>query len=352
MKKLILLVVLVFIAALFLNAETKLKMELWNRWTYEKVGDDLTSNELALKRGYFRLEPKFGNNIKGRFNLDFFSDDVGDGVGIKMKYAYLDFSNFLPVKDMKLTVGLMKTYFGTIYDWSYQVIDKDPSDKYGFVSSTDYGLGVSGYIPNGFGTYALAVYNGEGYKKTGGDINLDMNFAGNIRITPVSGVTVGGSYMMKTDKAKEIDDGTRGMIPNPAREEYAMMAGVSKLAFGPFSLLGQYLMKTTSMPNIDGMDDVKGNVLSAMPVFRINDKIELIARYDICEPDADTENDKETTIIGGFNYYIQRDSKNAPKLFVQVNYEQMTPEDSNADKETQILAQLRWIFSETLNKGK
>ena len=99
---------------------------------------EVTKNEMALKRGYLRLEPKFGNNIKGRFNVDFFSDEDGlDGAGLKIKYAYLDFSNMLPIKDSKIIIGLMKTYFGTIYDWDYSTIDKDPSDKYNFVSSTD-----------------------------------------------------------------------------------------------------------------------------------------------------------------------------------------------------------------------
>jgi len=352
-KKIFLIVIVVIISLSFLSAETKLKMELWNRWTYQMEDGDVTKNEMALKRGYLRLEPKFGNNIKGRFNLDFFSDDDAlDGVGIKLKYAYLDFNNFLPVKDMKLTAGLMKTYFGTIYDWSYQVIDKDPSDKYKFVSSTDYGFGVSGYIPKGFGTYALAVYNGEGYKKTSGDINLDMNFAANVRVTPIPGVTVGGSYMMKTENNKEVDDGNGTMIDNPDREEYAMIAGVGKFAFGPFSLLGQYLQKVTSLPNVAGAEDETETVLSAMPIFKINDKIELLARYDINDPDTNTDNDKETTITGGLNYYIMRDAKNKPKLFIQTNYQMMQPEDDDADMESELLVQLRWIFSETLNKGK
>ncbi|MCK4500229.1 hypothetical protein KAU11_07015, partial [Candidatus Babeliales bacterium] len=207
MKKALLIVILTVVAFGILNAETKLKMELWNRWTYQTIDGEVTKNEMALKRGYLRLEPKFGNNIKGRFNVDFFSDDDAlDGVGLKLKYAYLDFNNMLPIKDSKLTIGLMKTYFGTIYDWNYTTIEKDPSDKYKFVSSTDYGFGISGYLPNGFGTYALAAYNGEGYKKTGGDINKDLNFVANLRVTPIAGVTVGGSYMMKTKNDSEIAD--------------------------------------------------------------------------------------------------------------------------------------------------
>lgn len=353
MKKTLLIVIVTVLAFGVLNAETKLKMEIWNRWSYEMEDGEVTKNEMALKRGYLRLEPKFGNNIKGRFNVDFFSDEDGlDGAGLKIKYAYLDFSNMLPIKDSKITIGLMKTYFGTIYDWDYTTIDKDPSDKYEFVSSTDYGMGISGYLPSGFGTYALAVYNGEGYKKTAGDINKDMNFAANLRVTPIAGVTVGSSYMMKTKNDSEIDDGTGTMIDNPDREEYAMMAGVGKFAFGPFSLLAQYLQKVTSMPNVSGAEDETETAISLLPVFKVNNNFDIIARYDINDPNTDTENDAETIITAGFNYHIMRDSKNAPKLFVQTNYQMIQSEDEDANTESKLAVQLRWIFSETINKGK
>jgi len=350
-KKTLLIVIIAVLAFGVLSAETKLKMEIWNRWSYVMEDGEVTKNEMAVKRGYFRLEPKFGNNIKGRFNVDFFSDDINDGVGIKLKYAYLDFSNLLPIKDSKMTVGLMKTYFGTIYDWNYTTIDKDPSDKYKFVSSTDYGMGISGYLPSGFGTYAVAVYNGEGYKKTTGDINKDMNFVGNIRVTPIAGITVGGSYMMKTKNDSEVDDGTGTMIDNPDREEYSMIASVGKFAFGPVSVLAQYLNKVKSLPNVDGADDVNTTVLSVIPTFKVNKTFDLVTRYDMYDPDTDTDDDGYNTIVAGFNYHLMKDSKNKPKLFVQTNYQIKQFEDDNADNVSEIMVQLRWIFSETINKG-
>ncbi len=355
MKKVLLIVILTIVAFGILNAETKLKMELWNRWTYQTIDGEVTKNELALKRGYFRLEPKFGNNIKGRFNVDFFSSDKDtdtNGAGLKIKYAYLDFSNMLPIKDSKITVGLMKTYFGTIYDWTYITIDKDPSDKYKFVSSTDYGFGVTGYLPNGFGTYALAAYNGEGYKKTAGDINKDLNFVANLRVTPIVGVTVGGSYMMKTKYDSEIDDGTGNMIDNPDREEYSMIAGVGKFAFGPFSLLAQYLMKDKNKPNVDDYQKVKTTALSLLPIFKVNNNFDILARYDIYDPDTETDDDGYNTIVAGFNYHIMRDAKNNPKLFVQTNYQIKQYEAEDSDDVSELMMQLRWIFSETINKGK
>lgn len=344
MKKALLIGVLFIVAVSCLTAETKLKMEIWNRWTYKQVDGETTQNEMAMKRGYFRLEPQFSQNIKGRFNLDFFSDDgADDGVGIKLKYAYLDFANLVPIKGSKLTVGLMKTYFGTIYDWDYTTIDKDPSDKYKFVSSTDYGLGISGYIPGGLGSYAVNVYNGEGYKKTGSDINKDMNINANLRITPIPGVTVGGSYMMQTKNDDEIDG-----EKNPDRQENSLIAGVGKFAYGPASILAQYLMKTASLPNVDDAEDVNTSVISIMPVFKVNNTFDVVARYDMHDPDTDADDDADSTIIGGVNYHIMRDSKNKPKLFVQANYQMKSYEADDKDDESELMVQLRWIFSEKI----
>ena len=346
MKKSILLLMFILSIICSLTAKTKLKMELWNRWTYQTEDGVLKKNEMALKRGYFRLEPTFGNNIKGRFNLDFYSDDDSPtGAGMKLKYAYLDFNNLFPVKDLKLTAGLMKTYFGTIYSWDYTTIEKDPSDKYKFVSSTDYGVGLSGYFPKGFGTYQSAVYNGEGYKKTGDDLNKDMNFLVNTRITPIPGITVGGSFMMKTAKDSEIADSTGTMINNPDREEFMQFAGVGKFAYGPAKLLVQFLNQTKSKPNQNDYDDVTKTVISLMPTFKINNSFDLVARYDIYDPNTDAENDGKSLLLLGTNYYIMRDAKNKPKLFIQANYEIETPEDSEKDPLNTIMVQLRWIFS-------
>ena len=346
MKRTLLFAVMILLVISSLAAETKLKMELWNRWTLQTEDGELQKNEMALKRGYLRLEPQFGNNIKGRFNLDFFSDDEADaGVGIKLKYAYLDFSNLFPVKDLKLTAGLMKTYFGTIYTWDYTTIEKDPSDKYKFVSSTDYGVGLSGYFPNGFGTYQAAVYNGEGYKKTGDDLNNDMNFLGNVRVTPIPGITIGGSFMMKTAKDSEIPDSLGVLIDNPDREEYSQFALMGNFAFGPIKLLAQYLNQTKSMPNETDSDDVVKTVISFMPTYKLNNKIDLVGRYDIYDPNTDADDDGKSLMLFGANYHLMRDSKNKPKLMIQANYEIETPEDSDADALNTMMIQLRWIFS-------
>ena len=316
-------------SSIAIAGETKLEMYLWNRYTYEKVGDEIEESAFSLKRGYFRVNHKFSDDISGRFNLDFFSSDKDTdvhGVGVKLKYAYLDFKNLIPIKDSKLTFGLLKNYFGTIYDWSYIVMEKDPADKYKFISSTDYGIALYGYIPNGMGEYALAVTNGEGYKKAGDNVNTSPAYLANLRFIPIAGVTIGGSYYTKKKGTDKTD--------------YSAYAAVGRLAFGPLDTQFEFLSKDN--------DGIVGQGFMIMPIIKLTNDFELVARYDNWDPNTDEDNDKETILIGGFNYYILRRAKGKPAVMLQVNYENTSYEDSSKDSKDKFITQLRWEFSTKL----
>ncbi|MFO8062804.1 MAG: hypothetical protein R6U31_07760 [bacterium] len=343
MKKGLLLFTLAIVllsAVSMYGMETKFKMELWNRYTAEIEDGTIGKSQFALKRGYFRLEPKFSDNIKGRFNLDFFSDDVNSGAGIKLKYAYLDFSKLIPIPESKVTVGLMKNYFGTIYTWDYTTIDKDPSDKYGVISSTDYGFGYYALIPGGFGEYSLQMSNGEGYKKTGGDVDINPAFIGNLRVIPLPGITLGGSVyytqkgLLNSDELLTAGDTTT-----------MSFAGIGKAAFGPVSLLGEFLMK-----NVDNASASAYMGMGVLSLGRMSDiDLDIVARYDMSDPDKDTADDGSQMILGGINYYVLRTSKNKPAVWLQANYSRTMFEDANQNDIDEIAFQLRWVFSHTIN---
>jgi hypothetical protein len=223
LKKIIVISSLLSLSMLASALETKLSGEMWGRWTYETAKykntqseyvNKLSKNYISLERGYLGLETSFTANTKARFTVDMFSTDATyqipgdvvmpidtlknttiDGAGLKLKYGYVEFGNLFPIQEMFLTVGLQKTYFGTIYDWNYALIEKAPTDLYKVVNSSDYGITLNGFIPQGWGEYAFGIYNGEGYKKVGASLsdNTDFAYLANLRLTPISGVTVGGS---------------------------------------------------------------------------------------------------------------------------------------------------------------
>jgi len=353
-KRVVLLVLFVMLVGIA-SAQVKLSMELWNRWTYKMIDDtdDAVKNELSLQRGYFSVEPKLTSDIKGRFTLDFFSSDkLSDGAGIKLKYAYLDFANYL-WKDATFSFGLMKNYFGTIYDFKYETIDKDPSDKYGFASSTDYGMGISGYLPNGIGEYNLATYNGEGYKKTGSGIDTNMSYLINLRFFPVPGLTIGGSFCLD-NKASSYEDGSGNEVDYD--ETINKMAVVGRITMLPnVDFRAQYLTRTHTNKEWNGNSEEETektiNAISIMPIIKlseiINQNMEIVLRYDMYDDDADIDDDDAAskaydTIIGGVNYYI------SSKVLVQANYMMKDYKNEEKKDESEIMMQLRWKFSGTI----
>jgi hypothetical protein len=299
--------------------ETALEMTLWNRYTYETEGDSTVANAFSLERGYFRINHTFTDKISGQFNLDFFSSDKdANGAGVKLKYAYLDFKELIPLSGSKVTFGLLKSYFGTIYDWDYVAVEKAPPDLYKFISSTDYGLAFHGDFPKEKGEYALSVVNGEGYKKAGQNVNTDPGFIANLRVNPISGITIGGSYFMDKKGAEKTD--------------FNAYSVVGRVAFEPVDVWIEYLSKD---------DNGKvGSGFMVMPIVKVMDNLELVARYDMWDPDTDAPDDEETLIIGGLNYYIN------PSVALQLNYENISPEEG--DSTDKIILQFNWKFKTTL----
>jgi hypothetical protein len=311
--------------------ETKISMTLWNRATVERESGEFTERYFSLGRGYLRIEPKFTDRIKGRFNVDFFSDDDAlDGAGLKLKYAYLDFKELIPIPESKVTAGLIKSYFGTIYDWNYITIQKALEDKEKVTSSTDYGMALYGYLPEGYGEYAISVLNGEGYKKTGSDVNLNPAYQANVRLIPIPGVTIGGSVRYE-DVSFDPDTSISNLV----------YAGVGHLAFGPFEVWGEYLVKD--------LEETKSQGFMVMPIVKLGKlsgvDVDLVGRYDNWDANADVDNDGHSRIIAGFNWNILRDAKGKPQVLLQVNGERTTYEDASKDPVDKLMMQLRWAFS-------
>jgi hypothetical protein len=316
---------LVVVPVSLICGETKVSMVLWNRYTADLTDGEINESAFSLERGYFRIEPAFTDKIKGRFNIDLFSDEDGlDGAGLKLKYAYLDFSEVLPIPESKISAGLIKHYFGTIYDWEYLSIEKSLEDKEKVASSTDYGLALYGYLPGGYGEYAVSLLNGEGYKKTGGDLDKEPEIAANLRVIPMPGFTVGGSVLYENDESERL-----------------AYAGVAHFAKGPFDLWGEYL--------VSDMNDVTANGFMVMPILKLKGltgiDVDLLGRFDMWDGNTDVEDDGRMTITAGVNWNLVRNDKGSPTVFFQFQGERTMFEDDVLVDVDKLMAQLQWKFS-------
>ncbi len=380
-KKNILIIAMIFLTGtVALQAgETKVAGEIWNRYVMLRKDGKTTLNQFSFDRGYLTLEPKLSDKIKGRFTLDFFSSEkYNDGAGIKVKYGFLQFAELLPSRESNLELGLIKNYFGLVYDWAYPVVEKAIEDKEKIAASVDYGIAYTGYLPKGFGEYAVGLYNGEGYTKTQSKVNTKFAPLFNLRLTPFAGITVGGSMIL--DKP-----GVIGLVRHTTTSSRAeslfkkvydnrkVYAGITKLAFGPVELWGEYLTnyydstitKKISRPNVTDTITTttyiyKSRGYSLTPILSLNQltgiDVELFFRYDFWDSNIEIKDYKSafSTMVIGSNYNILRSASADPVLTLQINWQRKTFKKEDATiaevkkPEDQIYVQLKWKFSSTI----
>lgn len=331
----------------------------WFRFTRYIKDDKPNNNSFQLARGYFTYYYKFSSKIGSRFTVDIYSDaSASQGAGLKLKYGFLDFA--LP-KDLKFEAGVIKTYFGTIYDWDYTTIEKSLDDKEGVVKSADLGLALTGYIPAGYGEFQFGIYNGEGYNKVGSKVDLYPLFTANTRLIPIPGVTLGGSVRY----GKEEDTLVSALLPDSTRDTTLQdmnnmeLSGVVRLSYKFIDIWGQYITK--SWENLHPNDSIAkysaaGYII--MPTIKMPfeplKNLQLVARYDFWDPQTgeDYENNSYSRLIAGFNYFLTKDASGNPTTRVTLNWAKKSYENKDLDEgdtgykkpETDISLQLRWDF--------
>lgn len=313
------------------SATNWLRYGLVNQDKQGTLKDQTITTEASLQaaRGYVRYAYQFTDTIKGQWTVDFFSaktTDFKDGIGIKFKESYVALPFFLP--ETSLTIGLQKNYVGLLYDYDYRIIEKEFIDKNSVDASADYGVTINGYLPNGFGTYNIGVYNGEGYKKAlASEANIEPAGIVEARLIPIPGITVGGSYK------------THLQGVNTTLAKNVLSTIVARTAYGPFDMWAEYVDQKITSQGTPTQAETQKNGYSVMPSYTINPQWTILARYDRWDSNTNVDQDKVNTTIGGINYAISKG------VVLQLNYQVDKPEDRTKATKTSYLTQLTWNFS-------
>jgi hypothetical protein len=368
-------------------------MELENNSWFRYRGEtkslnfsNMDKSQFLLERGYIRMKQQFTARLAAKMTVDVLSSDgYADGAAIRLKEAYADFS--LPVKDLLFTAGLQKNYFSLIYSWDYTNPEKSLADKVGVVASADYGLTLNGFLPSGFGEYQVGVYNGEGYKNVGKKVNKSAAWTGNLRLTPFAGVQVGASVLCNGVDNVAYANGTTGrlstdrkqwLLPDTGNTKRLGIAPELKLAFGPVSLLGEYIVYNyTREYGYWVADSASGTVsdstriaktkkyaqsgFSVLPVLTLFDrKLEVNARYDMWTINAEGSDGamvkdtlKSHTLIGaGFNYHFFRREKGKPGMEFQFFWERQQATATSQKPLDIFIAQVRFEWMKELRPAQ
>jgi len=364
--------------------QTEFEHNGWFRYTNQSHSFKVTDpnvNRFTLERGYFRLSHQWSSMFSTKFTLDFHSSDkYAEGATVRLKEAYADLA--LPfLKDFKFTAGLQKHYFGLIYSWDYTHPDKSLADDRGVCASADYGLTVNGFLPAGFGEVQLGVYNGEGYKYAGKYVNASPEWLGNLRLTPFPGVMVGFSAftnasdmsLYKNDKKGRITDGTNLLFMNAdtANTGRFALAPVARVAFGPFSLTGEYIAydytrkfsyytinrdstgQVTDSTLVTKTKDYRQSGIDLMPqVTLASRKLEVYGRFSTWERKEQSgdslpvnQSASFTRYGAGFNYHFIRRANGKPGLEFQLAWIREQSQKAGTDPKDTFMAQMRFEWN-------
>ncbi|MBN2537793.1 hypothetical protein JXB37_05905 [candidate division WOR-3 bacterium] len=327
--------------------QTELEMNGWFRYTNESESFGVTepsASRFSLERGYVRMKHQWAPKFESKLTIDIHSSDkYAEGATVRLKEAYL---NYKPGGgDLNLTAGLQKHYFSSVYSWDYTNPFKSLADAQGLCASADYGLTANGYLPAGFGEYQAGIYNGEGYKGAGKNVNLSPALVGNVRVAPLTGVKVGVSGRYNAV----------GKTSGSVTEKNVLgVAPMLKLAFGPVAVEGEYIIwnhtneTTDTLGAVTSTDHVQSGLCVVPVVSLAKRRFEVHGRFDMWDHKQDGEGDDGKSLLrygAGVNWHPQRREKGKPGVALQFAWLRTQLKSEGSEPVDELIAQFRFEWS-------
>lgn len=111
-------------------------------------GNDANLNKFVLERAYFTIAKELSDKVSMNVTADLFTskdpDDTGNGLELRVKYAYADLKLFGTSTKLGLVPTPSDAYDSSI--WPYRVQGKHLLDALGIMSSADFGVANQGSI--------------------------------------------------------------------------------------------------------------------------------------------------------------------------------------------------------------
>ncbi len=269
-----------------------------------------TENYFYFARGYITMKYKFSDKIRARFTMDFdHTNRIGlksatlgtdgvntstlntnDGTRSRIKYAYLEFSDFLGLEGITAVFGNYEQPGPQSYHNTIENSWLDRYYAYGF-SSAVTGAMLTYNFPQkwGYARAAIANMNGYGYAR---DNNKAKNLISDVWITPPgTGISVFGWGM--TDYYAEDDNETHNTL----------FGGGAEYAMGKKFDVGAELDFTKN-----SVSEAKGASYMGYVNYAPSSELMLVAQAGMMDNNTDVDDDEILMILGGVNYQIIDDT--------------------------------------------
>lgn len=317
-----------------------LGMEVRDRFTLvqsapDDTGDaEITDMYFSIERGYVILSAKYNDYLSGAFTLDFFSSKkYAEGATVRLKKGYVQLSNLIDYHKMQF--GLISNVFGEegVAKAGCPTISPRLFDLEGLHASADYGFATIGNLQ--YFDWAVTAINGEGYKKTGSDLNTKMMFGVAANVKPIPMVNFGGSFVMDNPGDPNADD---------EYDKENLYHAALNFNHPYFGLGAVYYGRSYTAAGAD--DAVNSMGFAVYPVLHLKpmtgNAIDIYARYDQFDPNTDTDDDGWNRIFGGINWTAFKDSKNKVDVGAEFMIESYEMEDYTSTNK--FLFQIKWAF--------
>lgn len=284
----------------------------------EAATEALKRNGFQLRRAYFTYDRDLSEKFAVRLRLEMNSPDLTRtqtfGTSSQLvpyiKHAYLRWNNFIP--QGKLSFGQIGTPTYTLSEeaWGYRAVEKTVMDLRRIAPSSDLGIALEGkFTQAGVLNYQIFVANG-----TGTNSETDKTK----RVYLNMPVKIQGGYSIVPYFDYE------GGLDGKSKNTVAVFAGVQKPSFHG----GVEVFQKKSNKALANNTDRTENGFSVFGAVRAAEKIKLLARYDVYDPNTDLDDDGNTFIIAGLDFAPEKNVNIIPNLKIE-NY-QAAGRDANA----------------------
>jgi len=209
-------------------------------------------------------------------------------------------------------------------------------------------IGIQSVTKTEFAEFTLGILNGADQPNNTADNNdaKDFLFRADF-IPPIEWATVRcGGYAWIGRARPEFNDETGDSLIIFPEETLKnnMFGGFIKLDYDgpvPIRFRGEYIASTAEHltdGNIGSIDETKRMAYLGHLGIRVHPTVEILARYDAYDPDTDIDNNIESWLTGGLNYYIE-----GGNAMVYLNYIHKMEEGTDIENDL-VLGQIQITF--------
>ena len=253
------------------------------------------NNNFDVTRAYINVIGRFAGGVSTRVTADVNRPAGDNSLRYRLKYAYVAYTP----QGSSLTYKLGQIHTPWIdweeALWDYRVQGQMAMERGGYMSSSDFGLGVDGNWNADRINMQVGIYNGESYSGGPGDQRKDLMGRVSVRLSPTDDASrVGGLRVSGYGQyGKPTGGGTRSRL-----------LGMVSYRTKQITLAGEYAF-TKDSSTAGPTPKVSGGVASVFGVYHLsNSKVALLARVDLTDPNTDTGNNRLTRFIGGASYQL------------------------------------------------